>query len=155
MMTYAADYPPADIEFLMNGLEELAVTGKARGLLRPEAAQMLGLVGSTRSWRPQPGVFARLARVYRRSGDDIVRASVLTSMGELVDRGESEAFLEHVAAQPVADFPGASARAITALLLMEDEGRAALRRLHESRAVRDPEARADLATLARNGYRLP
>jgi hypothetical protein len=78
-------------------------------------------------------------------------------VGDLAERKKALVFLERIAAQGPdnADFPAAASRALGTLVLMGDKGRALLKRLHETGAVRDPEARMELATLAQRGFRLP
>jgi HEAT repeat protein len=154
VLTYHSDYPTADVQSLLQGLEQLALTATPPRL-RAEAAFRLSIPGSHRTSRPLPGMFARLERVYRASSDPLVRSVVVDAMGDLADRREAVAFLEQVAAQHPPAFAGAAGRAMASLLTMGDEGRAGLKRLHETGAVRDPEAKGDLATLAKHGYRVP
>jgi len=151
ILTHHTDYPPADVESLLQGLEEIALTG-ALSSLRAESAFRLSIPGSRRALHPIPGAFPRLARVYRESSDVLVRRMVVNVMGDLTDRGEAAAFLERVASE---EPPGGIAgRALASLLTMGDEGRLVLKRLHETKAVRDPEVSMDLSTIAKNGYRL-
>jgi len=39
--------------------------------------------------------------------------------------------------------------------MMGEEGRGALKRLHDSKVVTDPEVQQDLEQIAKNGYRIP
>jgi hypothetical protein len=61
-------------------------------------------------------------------------------------------FLERVAKQDRADFPDSQQRTLTSLLRLDDEGRTVLRRLHETNAVPNPQAKLTLEQLAKQGY---
>jgi hypothetical protein len=82
---------------------------------------------------------------------------VVVAMADLVERQKAFGFLERIAVQGPenSDFPGAARRALGTLVAMGDEGRVVLKRLYDSGAVRDPEAKMELATLAKQGFRLP
>lgn len=151
VLTHHADYPPADLEKLLGGLEQVALTGEPQRL-RAEAALALAIPGSRGAIHPI-GTFPRLGRVYRQSTDPLVRSALVRAMGDLAERGEAVLFLERVAKQEPADFPDAQKRAIASLLKMDAEGRAVLKRLHETNAVRNPDAKLTLAYLAKQGYR--
>ena len=77
-------------------------------------------------------------------------------MGQIAERREAVAFLEEVAKQDPAseDFPNAALWALPTVPGMGDEGRAALKSLHYSKAVRHSEARHNLDVLAERGYRI-
>lgn len=155
ILTYHTDYPPADVESLLQGLERLARTGNPPRL-RAEAALYLALPGTRRAARPMPGIFARLERLYRRSSDPLVRTVIIGALGGLAtDRREAVAFLECKAAQPREDVAGSAGKALTSLLLLGPEGREALRRLHATRAVHEPEAHRILERMASYEFRLP
>jgi hypothetical protein len=154
VLTHYTEYPRADVESLLRGLEELALTGEPPRL-RAEAAVRLSVPGSSRRSYPLPGTFARLERVYRGTKDPLVRSVVVSAMSDLAEQREAVAFLERLATKQEGDFAGVAGRAMASLLMLGDEGRATLRRMHESGAVHDQEAKADLAILAKNGYRLP
>ncbi len=113
------------------------------------------------------GVVARLATIYRKSTDPTVRIVIVQWMPALVERPRAIAFLVEVAREapvPNSRRPSRASRlrhhtaisraeaAIYALTRMGAEGRAALARLDVSGTVRDPEARAYLARLAKEGY---
>jgi hypothetical protein len=148
------DYPPADLETLLRGLEHLALAGTSPRF-RAEAALALAIPGSRRAVHPIRKTFARLGRVYRRSSDPLVRSVLIAAMGNLVDPSEAAISLERVAKQDPADFAGAQGKAVQSLLRMGEEGRVVLKRLHETGAVRDPETKLTLAYLAKNGFRRP
>jgi hypothetical protein len=151
ILTHHADYPPADLEKLLGGLEQVALTGEPQRL-RAEAALALAIPGKRGSVHPI-GTFPRLERVYRRSTDPLVRSALVGAMGDLAERREAALFLERIAKQEPADFSDSQKRALTSLLKLDDEGRTVLKRLHETNAVRNPEAKLTLAYLAKKGYR--
>lgn len=74
--------------------------------------------------------------------DPELRVVVVMSMGQIAERREAVAFLEKVAKQDPAseDFPNAALWALRTLPGMGAEGRTALKSLHDSKAVRHPEA---------------
>jgi hypothetical protein len=154
ILTHRSDYPPQDVEYLLRELEEFSLTGKPEWL-RSETVLRLSLPGSNRSTNPAAGTFTRLERVYQRSNDPLVKRSVVGAMGTIVESQQACAFLERVATKEPADFGGAASKAMTSLLIQGEQGRAVLKRLHESGAVRDPKAKHGLAVLAKNGYRDP
>ena len=155
ILVNTAAYPPADVLELLGGLEQLAIGGSPPRL-RAEAAAYIGLSGSHRSTAPRPGTVARLVRVYRRSDDPLVRSLTISAMGEQVlDRSVAISFLEETAAQRNGDSSWEAGKALTSLALMGPDGADALRRLHAAQAVRDPEARVILETMASNGFRIP
>ena len=149
-LTYPGNYPAADLEALMRGLEELAVTGPPR--LRADAAIRLSMPGSRRVVRPISGVFARLERVYRRSTDPLTRRVLITVMAESTERQNAAKFLERIAKQEPAHFLEAQYKAIQSLCRLGEEGRAVLKRLHETQVVREPKAKQTLAILAKDGF---
>lgn len=115
-----------------------------------------------------PGTVARLATIYRNSADPAVRDLIVERMPALAERSHAIAFLSEVASErptPNAERPSrtlpaghdtAFSRAyiaIYALTRMGEEGRAALARLDVDGMVRDPEGKAYLARLAKEGYK--
>lgn len=156
VLTYPEDYPAAELEVFMRGLEQLALKGGS-SRLRTSSSFSLSQLGSRRKPHPVAGTMARLVRIYQRSSDPAVRGIIVVSLNDVAERQEALLFLERIAAQvpEKADFPAASSRALGTLVLMGDEGRVVLKRLHETGSVRDPEARMELATLAKQGFRLP
>jgi hypothetical protein len=151
------DYSPQDLETVSRDLEEVALTGTP-ARLRGEAASALGIPGSIHAVRPIKGTFPRLERVYRGSTDPVVRAVVILGMGRLsdqADRREAAAFLEWVAARNDRGFATDPERAIQALSRLGEEGRAALRRLHQGNAVSRPEAKSLLDVLAKYDFHRP
>jgi hypothetical protein len=156
VLTYPRDYPAADLEKLLRGLEQLALTGESPRL-RADAALSLSIPGSYRAVRPIQGTMARLGRIYRRTADAHVRAAVVSGMAGMANPAEHRealAFLERIAVQENADFPGSASKALNMLMFMGEPGRAVLKRLHDTGVVRDPEARNVLAASARQGYRV-
>lgn len=154
VLTHYGDYESEDVESLLNGLEQLALTSPVPRL-RAEAAYSLSVPGANSDSRPPFGIYARLARVYDASNDPLVRMAVLSGMGRLRhERREAALFLERVATQEPQDFQGVAGKAMASLLTLGDEGRKALKRMNDAGTVRDPEARSDLARLAKRGYRL-
>ena len=153
VLTHRSDYPAPYVEAILRGLEQLALTGDSPDLRR-SVVLWLAIPGSRRSTHPVPGTVARLARLYRR--DPAVRGVVVSAMADLAERQEALAFLERIAVQAPedADFPESAGRALATLVAMGDEGRAVLKRLHDTRAVRDLQARYELSVLASRGYRI-
>lgn len=156
VLTYPRDYPAADLKIFLRGLEQLALTGDS-SRLRVSATFNLSLPGSLRKPHPVMGTMARLERIYERSNDPAVRGMVVVAMSDLAERQKALVFLERIARQGPegADFPAAPSRALGSLVAMGDEGRAVLKRLHETAAVRDPEAKLELATLSKQDFRVP
>jgi hypothetical protein len=153
VLTYPDQYPAADLESFLAGLEQVALTGDS-SRLRASAAFSLSLPGSRRKPHPVPATMARLERIYYASKDPAVRGVVVTAMADQAERQEALRFLERLAVQEKPDFPAAASRALATLVAMDAEGRVVLKRLHESGAVREPEARHQLTLLASRGYRI-
>lgn len=151
ILTHHNDYPAASLEKLLTGLEQVALTGEPQRL-RAEAALALAIPGKRRGAHPI-GTFPRLQRVYHRSTDPLVRSVVVRAIGDLADTRAAASFLERIAKQESADFPHAQKRAVLSLLKLDDQGRAVLKRLHETNAVRNPEAKLTLTYLAKQDYR--
>lgn len=148
-------YGHARLRPFLEQLKDVAVNHPAERLAA-EAAYALSIPGTRAVDAPAPGTVERLIEVYNRTQHGVVRAVVV---GSMIDQSEREAaipFLESVATTPRnATGPDLAQRlAIYALASMGDAGRQVLRRLHERRAIRDPEARYQLEVIARNGYRL-
>jgi hypothetical protein len=154
VLTSPTDYRAGDMESLVRGLEQLALTGSPPRL-RAEAAFALSIPGSRGAAQSISGTFARLKRVYDSSSDPLVRSVLVGVMGDLTDQRQAALFLERIAKQERADFPESQRRALESLMRMDEEGCAVLKRLHESGAVRDPEAKLTLAYLAKQGSRRP
>jgi hypothetical protein len=148
------DYPAADLESVLRGLEEVALTGMPPRF-RAEAASLLTVPGSSRAVHPLRGRFSRLERVCRESTDPVVRIVLIRGMGDQVDRREAAGFLEGVATRDSAGFAPEPRYAIKELLRMDEEGRRVLKQLHDRDAVRNPEAKAMLAVLAKYDFREP
>lgn len=154
VLIHYPDYPAAYVEALLRGLERIALTADS-SRLRRSAVLHLTTPSGRRTARPMAGAVARLERVYRVTADPMVRGVVVIGMGMLAaERPAATAFLERLAVQKDAEFPGSAESALQALVALEDEGRIVLRRLHETGAVQDPEARHQLSVLASRGYRL-
>jgi hypothetical protein len=155
VLTYPQDYPAADLVVFQQGLEQLALTGRT-SRLRTSAAFSLSQLGSRGKEHPVAGTMSRLERIYQRTTDPDVRAIVVVSLYDLAERSEAVTFLEPISRQQpeLQDFPLAASRALGTLALMGDQGRAVLKRLHSSGAVRDPDARLELDNLAKRGFRL-
>jgi len=152
ILTHHTEYTAAEVNTVLEGLEAVTLSS-APGRSRAKAALLMATPGSSRAAKPLSGIFPRLARVYNGNKDPLVRSSVLAAMGQLVDRRETTAFLERVAKTEPAG--GLAGRAVASLVMMGDEGRAALKRLHDSKVVTDPDVRRDLDQIAKNGYRMP
>ncbi|HSF30848.1 MAG TPA: hypothetical protein VLK82_10310 [Candidatus Tectomicrobia bacterium] len=117
---------------------------------------MMAIPGRGKLAHSLPGVFARLKLVYDQTDEPSVRLAVVGVMARLNERRAATPFLEMVASsQDSLDSGGLAGKALTALMLMDDEGRAALKRLHDSRAVQAPELALSLETMAKNNYRIP
>jgi hypothetical protein len=155
ILMHRADYPPATVRSLIDGLEHLALEN-GNGNVRHSSVRHLSLAGRFSDERPEPGIVARLKRIYARTSDPKVRLGVVTSMGGLAERKEAIAFLDRVARQDPAseEFPNAGLWALRVLPGMGEEGRAELKKLHESNAVKHPEARHNLSVFASKGYKI-
>lgn len=144
------DRAQATVDSILSGLENLALNADVQRV-RTAAATSLVFTGDTRRPDHLPGAFARSMRVYRQSRDPLVRATMLPILPFYAEQGQVVAFLKSVATQSPSeqDYPDASSQAISALTYMGQEGRAALRELHESKGVRDPAAEALLRYVMR------
>ena len=100
-------------------------------------------------------VFERMARVYRRSTDNTVKAMIAGNMAKITERQEALAFLEQLATTPTDELPyqSAAGEAVHGLSGMGQEGPDVLRRLDAAGAVRDAEAKRALVYLAGRSYR--
>jgi hypothetical protein len=156
VITYPETYPPNDLTVFVNGLEHLALNGTSSSRARASAVMTLSLLGSRRKSHPVRGITDRLERIYQQTKDPTVRGMVVVGMSDVVERAKALRLLERIALQhpEKSDFPGAASRALGSLVAMDDEGRAVLRRLHETGAVRDPGAKLELANLAKQDFRL-
>ena len=146
------DYPAADLESLLRGLEDVALTGTP-SRFRAEAASLLTYPSSTRAVHPLRGRFRRLATVYSESTDPLVRIVLLRQMGDQIDRGEAAAFLESVASH--SELEAEARSAIDALSGLGEEGRTVLKRLYDTNAFRNRESKAMLEVLAKYDFRRP
>jgi len=101
------------------------------------------------------GTFARLQRIYETSDDQLVQGVALAAMADVVERKEAVNLLERLARQRPGDpgYPRVARAALRTLVAMDEDGRAALKRLHETGAVRDQEAQHELSVMAERGYR--
>lgn len=162
---------------MLDSLEHVALTAmsstaRARAALTITDAGRLqtatGPTGAAQLHPRYPGVVARLVTIYRRSTDPAVRDLIVQSMPALADRVHAIAFLAEVASEAPVPSSRRTSRpvppghdtalsrpytAIYALTRMGAEGRAALARLDVNGSVRDPEARAYLTRLAKEGYK--
>ena len=150
------DFSEAQIDSLLSGLEELALTG-GDGTLRRSAVFFLANAGSPEARSPRDDVVHRLERIYEQTSHDEVRESVLTDMPRLAARGEAIRFLRRIAVQPPEEqaLSGAPGYAIAMLAVAGEEGRDALRTLHRQDLVRDRDAKRVLEGYAERGFRLP
>lgn len=161
----------------LDSLERVALTAteaseRARAALTITAAGRLpAATGPNDTEPPQPrypGVVARLATIYRKTADPAVRDLIVQWMPALADRPHAIAFLASVASEAPAPDSGQGSRAsprghdtalsrayvaVYALTRMGAEGRATLARLDVRGAVRNPDAKAYLARLAKEGYK--
>ncbi len=155
ILVHPERYPSATVRSLIDGLERLALES-ASGNVRHSSVRHMSLAGRYSAARPEPGLLARFRRVYARTSDPELRVVVVTTMGGIAERRDAVAFLEGVARQDPAseDFPNAALWALRVLPGMGDEGHAALKSLHESKAVRHPEGRHSLSVLASKGYKM-
>jgi hypothetical protein len=154
ILTHQNEYPPENVQWLLRELEQFALAGTPTWV-RADCAQHLALPGSNRARHPTPGTFIRLERVYRTSSDSLVKSVIVGAMATLIETDKASGFLARVAAQEKEDFPESARKALVSLTLMGDEGRAVLRRLHETGAVRESQAKLALQYLARSGFRSP
>jgi|GEM_PF-4889040 len=137
--------PKATVDSVLSGLEEMSLNG-ATQRVRTAAASTLAFTGDTRRANPLPGALDRSLRIYRRSHDPLVRATLLPVLPFYAEKDRVAAFLKTVATQSQSeqDYPEAPAQAISALARMGERGQAALRDLLQRRSVRHPGAEANL-----------
>lgn len=149
------DYQPANVDELLNTLEQLALSGSANRV-RASAAMMLATPGLRTAPDPMQGTVGRMIRLYHASSDPLVKGVILSTLPRVAECQPALRLLRSVAAAPLQspDFPAAPSTALGALAAMGDEGRAVLRELHVTGAVRDPSARRELAVLAERGFRI-
>jgi hypothetical protein len=155
ILVHRPDYSPATVRSLIDGLERLALES-ANGNVRHSSVRHMSLAGRFSDARPEPGLLSRLKRIYSHTSDPELRVVVVTTMGRIAERKDAIVFLDGVARQDPAseDFPNAGLWALRTLPGMGEEGRAELKSLHETNAVRHPEARHSLSVLASKGYKL-
>lgn len=139
LLRNANKYPRSTLDSVATGLEAIALKSrneKARAWAAGELAR-----GGT-SDQPQPGLLDRTLRVYRGSGDGLVRHTIVAYMANQHERAKAIAFLKSVASESPRqqDFIQASLSAVSALGNMGSEGRAALIELRDVGALRDPSA---------------
>jgi hypothetical protein len=125
------------------------------------AASYLTLVGSAEREVALPDAVQRVARVLRSSRDREVREMILITAFKMKDRRTLVPVLSEVAREPENTSPhnlfnnhdlDAATHAIVALARMGEEGRAALRGLHQRREVRSQRAASALENLSRRGF---
>ena len=148
-----ADYPSGDVATVLDGLEQVALSGASLNV-RAEAALTLSVAGSRDARQPQPTTLARLERIYARSDDPQVRAAVVSGLARAAEHRRTLVFLEKVAAKDPADYPGASLDALASIASHDEPGRAVLKRLHTTGAVHDGHAQQWLDIVASRGYRI-
>jgi hypothetical protein len=146
-----ADYPSANVNAVLDGLESVALTG-ASGDLRARAALAISASGSRRALHPRPRTVARLERMHQRTDDWEVRAAIVTGLAHSVERQEALRFLEGIAVREHGDYPGSALAALASIAAHEAQGSTVLKRLHITGAVQDPEARQWLELIASCGY---
>ncbi len=154
VLAHPQSYAPVPMRSLLDGLERIARTGSSHRM-RVAALLAMSYPGSRRHAQPVPGSFARLVRVYQQSEDGGLKGVAVSLMAHVPERQEALNFLEQLAKQAPeeVDAPYAAHYALSALAAMGAEGRAVLKRLHESGAVKDPDDRYTLELMAKRGYR--
>jgi hypothetical protein len=148
-----ADYPENSVAALLDSLEAVALSKRAPRL-RAIATMNLSSSGSRDALHPRAGTVARLERVYRRTDNPEVRATVVSGLSRSVEHRQAIAFLRGVAIKPAHDYPGAPVAALAAIASHGEAGSVVLRQLDEAKAVQDPEARQWLSLVAARGYRM-
>ena len=153
-----AQLDPPTVDSLMNGLEDLALSGQNEDL-RVAATRMLARFGSTVTYQDvHPGTSSRLARIYRASTDPAVRLHVVAVAHDASEPEPLIPLLTAVATAPAedGDFPRSAWYAVRALSLLDGAaGVDVLREAHAGGKVIDPEAARLLEWLAGQGYRYP
>lgn len=155
VLAYPETYPPDDLATFLNGLEDLAVGGPGHRV-RISAVIDVYTVGRRGRKYPVPGTVNRLQRIYDRSEDGSVRDAILFVLPSVAERGQAVRFLEALAVKGSEHrgYPWSVRNSIGGLARMGAEGAVALRRLHESGAVEDPEARGYLSEMAARDFRI-
>lgn len=148
-------YPQSKVDSLLAGLEDLALHGSTQQV-RMAAAERINTAGRRGVPQPLPGTAERLQRVYRASRDSLVKTTLLGAMGVIAEQSAASSFLRAIAMKSEQEqgFHGEVHEAIRALLCMGEEGRAAVRELHDRKLVRHHEEARHLDDLARAGYEL-
>ena len=139
---------------VLDRLEDLALNSSMPNV-RARAAVTLSQGGSRNAKHPRKGTVARLERLYRHTTDHIVQGVIVASLSRSAERPDALTFLEAIATQKTEDYPGSALDALVSISVHEDAGRAALKRLHDSKAVSNPEAAGWLGAMAQRGYRGP
>ena len=155
----AASVTPARRDSVADGLVDQALS--AEGLeTRIKAVLYLTASGSAAHEVVLPDAAHRIVRVLRSSRDRRVREAILTTAFGMKDRRTLVPVLSEVARDPgeipphfaVDHDPDEATHAILTLSRMGEEGRAALRELHQRGAVRSQIAARVLEDLSRRGF---
>jgi hypothetical protein len=147
---------------LLEGLELLALTSDNREV-REVAAERIAEAGELgRNVPPVPGIWPRLARIYRSNTAWLVRSAILDHSPMLAERGAALAFLRSVAAEEDTTTPSVVEGyfgygdlriwALDRIAEMGEDGRAVLQAMHRSGEVRSPQARWTLDAMAQRGF---
>ncbi len=155
VLVHPGAYGHAKLKPFLEQLEGVAADHPSQHLAA-EAAYALSVPGTRAVDAPMPGTVKRLIEVYHRTQYAAVKAIVVGSMIDQSERAAAIPFLESVATMTRSGTGPdlAQGMAIFALASMGDDGRQVLRRLHESKAIQDPEARYQLEVIAGKGYRV-
>jgi hypothetical protein len=133
------EFSTSRVDSVLGGLERIAQTATSSFLSTSAVAALMDAGSADKA---PPGIFDRQMRLYR-SGKSEVRALIVDFMPEQKDRIHALAFLKSVASQSGAqrDYENSPRRAVEALSLMGNDGRAALTDLRTKGLLRDPQAR--------------
>jgi hypothetical protein len=132
-------FSAAHVDSVVAGLERIAKTGSSG--LATEATAALMDAGAAQ--KAPSGIFDRQMRVYR-GGNIELRAVIVDFMPDQKDRIRALAFLKSLASQSGArrDYENSAERAVEALSVMGNDGRAALIELRDKGLLHDPQARS-------------
>lgn len=144
-----------EVDALISGLERLAIDSDDPRVASP-AAGLLAVAGLPYAHRPRPDVPERLLHIWENAENVYAQRAVISRLPYLADRETAIEILSRITMQPTEEHPydGAGGSAALGLAFMGEDGRAALRSLHQSGRIPDGTRQA-VERMAERGYRAP
>lgn len=161
VMSRPGSFKRGFIDSVARGLEELALNGR-KPLVRHRAVGLVARLGEVGPHTQESGSVARLARIYRRSNDGVVKGVILFLMTRQREQGLALSFIASIAAEPPTGrtdsavcFPDCpltlQLQAVQTLNRLGPRGHAILRDLRARGAIRDPSALQEIQQWEREG----